>query len=68
MILRVSGVEKLVREFKEMSGSTLGGLMGSWVASGREGSSIRGTITSSSRTSSEMAIKSFCSIHLCPKK
>jgi hypothetical protein len=43
-----------------------GGSACSWVASGREGSSTRGTVTSSSGTSSKMAINSFCSLHLCP--
>jgi hypothetical protein len=67
MNLRVWGAEKLVRACREMSGSTSGGSAGSGVASGMEGSSTIGTITSSG-TSSEMAKKIFCSLHLCLRK
>jgi hypothetical protein len=57
--LRVWGEEKPVRALREISGSTLGGSKGNKRLS-FGGSSASGEIsTSSSETSSQMAIKSF---------
>jgi hypothetical protein len=50
-----------------MTGSTYGGSEGGVRSIGSGNSTIGGASTSSSETSSEMAIKNFCSLHLCPK-
>jgi hypothetical protein len=57
-----------VREFREMIISTSGGSKGGVMSVGSGDSDTRGASTSSSETSYEMAIKIFCSLHLCPVK
>jgi hypothetical protein len=57
-----------VRAFREMISSTLGGSEGGVMSVGVGDTNKRGASTSSSETSSEMAIKIFCSLHLCPEK
>jgi hypothetical protein len=52
----------------EMIGSTSGWSEGGVMLVGSGDSNIRGASTSYSETSSEMSIKRFCSLHLCPGK
>jgi hypothetical protein len=66
--LRVWGEEKPVRAFMEITGSTSGGSEGGVMLVGSGDSTIGGESTSSSEKSSEMAIKNFFSLHLCPRK
>jgi hypothetical protein len=66
--LRVWGVEKLVREFREIIGYTSGGSEGGVMSVGLSDMVTRAASTSSSETSFEMAIKIFYSLHLCPGK
>jgi hypothetical protein len=61
-------VEKPVRALREMTGSTSGGSEGGVMSVDSGDSDTRGVSTSSSEISSEMAIKSFCSLHLWPGK
>jgi hypothetical protein len=66
--LRFWGVEKLVRAFSETIGSTSGGSE-SGVGSSTLGIfSVGGTLVSLSKTSSDIFIKIFYSLHLCPGK
>jgi hypothetical protein len=58
-------IEKPMRECNEINGSTYGGLSSLVVTLGEGSSSIGESTTSSSTTSSKMAIKCFCSLHLC---
>jgi hypothetical protein len=57
-----------MRSFREMMGSTSGGSEGGVMFVGSCHIDRRGASTSSSTTSSDMAIKIFCSLHLCPGK
>jgi hypothetical protein len=68
MILRVRGVEKQVREFKEMIGSTSSWSEGRVISVGYGNYATGGVLISSLDKSLEMAINNFCSLHLCPKK
>jgi len=60
------GVEKLVKSFNEICGSTSGGLEGGIGSYFLSISASGDTSTYSSKTSSEMAIKCFGSLHLFP--
>jgi hypothetical protein len=68
MSLRFWGAEKPVRAFKEMNGLTIGGSVGRVISYVLGNYVIRGVSISSSETSSEMAIRNFYSVHLCPEK
>jgi hypothetical protein len=57
-----------VRALREMTGSTSGGSEGGVMSVGSGDTDTRGTSTSSFEISFEMALKSFCSLHLCPGK
>jgi hypothetical protein len=57
-----------VRAFREMTNSSSGGSEGGVMSVGSGDTNTRGASTSSFETSSKMAIKIFCSLHLCPKK
>jgi hypothetical protein len=57
-----------VRSFMEMIGFTLGGSEGGVMSMGLGDTHTRGASTLTYETSFEMAIKIFCSLHLCPRK
>jgi hypothetical protein len=61
-------VEKPVRALREIKGSTLGGFEGGVMSVDSGDSNTRGISTSSFEISLEMAIKSFCYLHLWPGK
>jgi hypothetical protein len=60
------GAKNPMREFREMTGSTSGGSEGGVMSLGSVDMATRGSSTSSSEASFEMAIKKLCSLHLCP--
>jgi hypothetical protein len=66
--LIVWGAEKPLRAFREMTGSSSRGYKGGVMPEVSGDIDTRGASTSSSETSSEMAVKTFCSLNLLPQK